>query len=92
MRCIICKIGPNHFRTSYYEDCRDHIWVKLAFEPVHEISALIAYAQKPHLSTHTDVASGARDLHCNLSLHVPPYLEYEGSEGSGETAQMRRPV
>ena len=92
MRCIICKIGPNHFRTSYYEDCRDHICVKLAFEPEHEISVLISYAQKLPLIANTYVPSVAGDLNCGLSLHVHPYFMYAGSQGSGETVWVRRPT
>ena len=47
---------------------------------VHEISALISYAPKPHLNANVDVASGARGLIVCLSFPLsplPPYFVYE---------------
>ena len=50
----------------------------------------MAYAQTPLMNAHTDVFSGDRGLKFGLSLHLYPYFLYASSEGSGESAHMRR--
>ena len=69
-----------------------HEHLNLSKGPIHEILALIAYAQKPHLNAHAEVSSGARGLNFDLSLHLYPYFAYASGEGSDETAHMRRLV
>ena len=69
-----------------------HEHSNLSKGPIHEISVLIVYAQKPHLNAHAEVSSGARGLNFVLSLHLHPYFVYASGEGSDETAHMRRLV
>ena len=42
------------------------------------------------LNAHTDLSSGARGISFGPSLHLHPYDVYMGSEGSGESALLRR--
>ena len=58
--------------------------------PVHEILALIAYAQIPLINAHADVSSKAMGLHFGLSLNQHPYLRYASSEFSGGSVHKRR--
>ena len=51
---------------------------------------IIANAQKPPWNTHTYVTSWVRYLTFNLGLHLHPYFVYACSEGSGESAHLRR--
>ena len=53
---------------------------------------LIAYAQKPPLSAHAEILSWAIVLHFGPSLQLHPDFVYANSEGSGESARMRRLV
>ena len=62
------------------------------FLPAHGILVLIAYAQKPPLSAHAVIFSGAIGLHFGPSLQLHPDFVYANSEGSGEAARMRRLV
>ena len=57
-----------------------------------EVLGLIAYTQKPSLNVHAEVSRGARSLTFNLSHHLHPYFAFMGSEGSGESALLRRLV
>ena len=59
-------------------------------EPAREILVLIAYAQALLLNACADVSSSARGLKFGLRLHVYPYFVYTNSEGSGESAHLRR--
>ena len=52
--------------------------------------ALIAYDQKAHLSTHTDVSYRAKDLNIGKILYWHTYFMYASSECSGESAHVRR--
>ena len=51
---------------------------------------LITNAQKPHLHAHADLSSLARGFTFNLSMYIHHNLVHTISEGSGETAHMRR--
>ena len=62
----------------------------LKFGPLHDIFVLIAYARIPHCIAHAGVSSYARNLMFGLTLHLHPYFRNEISEGSGESAHMRR--
>ena len=44
----------------------------------------------PPLNIHADVTSGAKGLDFTLSLHPHPYIVRANSEGSGESAHVRR--
>ena len=61
-----------------------------AFEPAHEISVLIAYAQTPHLHINAHaVASGwATGLKVSLSLNLHPYFVYASSEGTAASVKL----
>ena len=52
--------------------------------------ALISYVQKSPLNTNADVSKGARRLHGDLRLYLQLYFVYASSEGSDESAHMRR--
>ena len=56
---------------------------KIHSRPVQEILVFIAYAQKPPLSIHVNVISGARALNFDLRLSLPPYFVYEKRKSSG---------
>ena len=56
----------------------------------HEIVVLIAHAQKLPLNAQVDVSSGARGLKFGTSLYIHTYFVYASSEGSGESAHVRR--
>ena len=51
---------------------------------------LIAYAQIFHINDHSDISRVARGLNFGLSPHLHPYFVYTSSEGSGESANLRR--
>ena len=53
---------------------------------MHEISVLIAYAQKSPLNAR--VSNSPRGLIFGLSLHLYPYFVYANSEGSGVSVHM----
>ena len=60
---------------------------------IHSISkASKSLSWSKWLNTHSDASSGARGLIFALSLPLLPYLLYASSEGSEETAHMRRLV
>ena len=52
---------------------------------LHEISVLIAYAQMQLINAHAKL-----EFKTFLRLHLHPYFVLASSEGSGESAQMRR--
>ena len=54
------------------------------------ISVRFAYAQKSPLNEHADVSNMVRVLNFALRLHLHPYFMCASSEGSVETAQLRR--
>ena len=58
------------------------------FVPAHKILVLIAYVQMPPLN----ISSRASSLYFHLSLPLLPYFAYVRSEGSDESAQIRRLV
>ena len=58
-------------------------------EPRHEIMALFAL-RKLILQTRIRASSGARCLIFGRTLRLLPYFMCANSEGSGETARMRR--
>ena len=60
--------------------------------PAHDNSILIASAQKPPINSHTDLLSGTRDLSFSLGLQLHPHFVYPSSEGSDESAHLRRLV
>ena len=53
---------------------------------------LVAYAHMPLTNAHAHVFSGAIGLNSSPSLHVHPYFKHTSSEGSDESAHMRRLV
>ena len=57
---------------------------------IHEMLELIAYAQMPIMNAHADEYSKVRGLRFGLSLHKHPYFVFVSSEGSGQSAHMRR--
>ena len=60
------------------------------YRPEYARLVLIAYAQTTPLNTHTGVSRGARCLNVGLNPPLLSYFVYARSEGSDETAQMRR--
>ena len=60
------------------------------YGPAQENLVPIAYAQVNHLDTHADLPRGTICLKMSLGLHLHPYFVYASSEGSGESARMRR--
>ena len=58
-------------------------------KPVHKISVLIAYAQKPPLNSHADLYSRDRSLHFGPSLHLHSNFVYASSKGSSQTADAQ---
>ena len=48
------------------------------------------YAKMPLIIAHADVSNKARGLNFGQGLHLHPNLVYARSEGSGESAHMRR--
>ena len=54
------------------------------------LSEVIAHAQVLLINAHPDVVSGVRDLMLGLSLRLYPYSGEASSEGSGESAHLRR--
>ena len=59
-------------------------------KPVNKILVLIAYVKMPLINVNGDISSIARDLKFGLSIHLHPYFVYAISEGSGDSAHMRR--
>ena len=57
--------------------------------PVGEILVLNTYMQKPSFKSHAGLFSGARGLNFGLSL-LQPYFVYARSNGSGNSAHLRR--
>ena len=55
---------------------------------VHEISALIAYAQMTIIKAHPDISSKARGLNFGLSLHLSSLFINSRTEDSGKSAHM----
>ena len=63
------------------------------YRPEYSKLVLIAYTQTPPLNTHTGVSRESYGcLTFGLDLSLLPYFVYARSEGSDETAQMRRLV
>ena len=60
------------------------------YEPADKILVLITYSQIPLTNTHVDVSRGVRCLIFGPSLYLHPYFVYVSSEGSDESAYMRR--
>ena len=58
--------------------------------PALENSILIASPQKPPLNSHANLFRGAMGLSFSLGLHRHPYLVYPSSEGTDESAHLRR--
>ena len=54
------------------------------------VLVIIAYAHKPSITSHSAISSRERSLNFSLSLHLHPYFVYANSEGSGESAHVRR--
>ena len=63
---------------------------KFLYCAITRIPLLTACAQVPLINAHPDVFKEARGLYFGLSLHLHPYFMYASSEGSGESAHMRR--
>ena len=57
-------------------------------EPIHKISILIAYAQKPPLNPHDDKSNRARDLNFGQSLHLLSHFVFASSKYSGKSTPM----
>ena len=60
------------------------------YEPAHKLMVLITYTQKPPTKALAEVSSWARGLNFGLSILQLPYFAHASSEGSNETAHMRR--
>ena len=48
------------------------------------------HEQKPPLNVHADISSLPRGLNFSLRRHQHPFIVYASSEGSDESAHMRR--
>ena len=59
-------------------------------EPVHEIMALFVLRKTHSSNAHAQLSSGARCLMFGQTLRLLPYFMCANSDGSGETAWMRR--
>ena len=59
-------------------------------QPVDEISIHITYARMPPLNAHAGVSISTRGLNIDLILYLHPYFDHASSEGSVESAHMRK--
>ena len=59
-------------------------------EPGPQIFVITAYAQCHSLNIHAQLSIGTKDNKLGLRVHLRSCLVYASSEGSGETAQLRR--
>ena len=72
------------------------IFNKIESESIHicgswsDFGTSIAYALNYTLSAHADISSGYAILNYGFGLHLHPYFVYASSDGSGESAHLRR--
>ena len=67
-----------------------HTFVPTLIKPAHEIMALFVLHKLFSSNMHAQPSSGAKCLIFALTLRLLPYFMCATSEGSGETARMRR--
>ena len=73
-----------------YADKHTHIYLLCPYEPRHEIMAIFVLRKTHSSNAHAQPSSGARCLIVGRTLRLLPYFMCANSEGSDETARMRR--